>query len=73
MALIDEVCFSRVEDYVQLVPYDLPEPFTVEEFAKAVKEKKQIMGRVVHILNYLQVLERCENRGHAYTYRVKEP
>lgn len=72
VALTDEICFERAEDYLQLIPYDLKEPFTVEEFARAVKEKKKIMGNVVHILHYLQLLERCENRGHAYTYRVKD-
>ena len=39
------------------------------EFGKAVGEKKQIAGIVLHVLNYLNVLERCENRGRFYTYR----
>lgn len=70
VALLDEVCLKDPEDYRNLVPKDLPEPFTAAEFAKAVKEKKRIAGIVLHILNYLNVIERCENRGRAYTYRV---
>ena len=70
LKLVEEVRFERVEDYLQLVPYDLKEPFTVAEFAKAVKERKEIAGVVLRILNYLHVIERCENRGKAYTYRV---
>lgn len=70
--LVDEIRFERVEDYLQLIPYDLPEPFTVTEFGKAVKEKKQVAGVVLRILHYLNVIERCENRGKAYTYRVAE-
>lgn len=72
LALVEEVCFERVEDYIQLIPYELEEPFTVKEFAKAVREPANIAGTVLHILNYLHVVERCENRGKAYTYRVTE-
>lgn len=72
VSFAEEICFERVEDYMQLVPYGLKEPFTVEEFATAVKEKKQIIRTVIHILHYLQIVERCENRGRAYTYRVKD-
>lgn len=69
-ALLDEVRFDRLKDYAQLIPPGLAEPFTAAEFGKAVKERKQIAGMVLHILNYLKVIERCENRGRCYTYRV---
>lgn len=72
IALLDEVRFDRMEDYIQLIPYELEEPFTVREFGKAVKEKNETASRVLHILHYLHVVERCENRGKAYTYRVVE-
>lgn len=72
LALLDEVRFDRIEDYVQLIPYELPEPFTAREFGKAIRERNETAARVLHILNYLQVVERCENKGHAYTYRVVE-
>lgn len=72
VALVDEICFERVEDYLQLIPYELSEPFTVMEFAKAVQIRREEAGRVLHILNYLHVIERCDKKGRAYTYRVKE-
>lgn len=72
VAMVEEVRFDRIEDYMQLIPYDLREPFTVQEFAKAVKIRKEEAQRVVHILHYLTMLERDEKRGRAYTYRVKE-
>lgn len=72
LKLLDEICFERVEDYLQLIPYDLQEPFTVAEFASAVKERREVSGVVLRILNYLHVIERCENRGKAYTYRVTD-
>lgn len=69
LALLDEIRLEKPQDYLQLIPRDLPEPFTAAEFAKAVGEKKHIAGIVLHVLNYLKVLERCENRGRCYTYR----
>lgn len=68
-ALLDEIRLEKPEDYLRLIPGNLPEPFTALEFGKAVGEKKQIAGIVLHVLNYLNVLERCENRGRFYTYR----
>ena len=68
-ALLDEIRLEKPEDYLRLIPENLPEPFTALESGKAVGEKKQIAGIVLHVLNYLNVLERCENRGRFYTYR----
>ncbi len=72
VALVDEICFERTEDYVQLIPYELCEPFTVAEFAKAVRIKTHEAGRVLHILNYLGVIEHCGKQGRAYLYRVND-
>lgn len=69
-ALLEEVRLDRLLDYAQLVPSGLAEPFTAVEFGKAIKERKEIAGNVLHILNYLHVVERCENRGRFYTYRL---
>ena len=68
-ALLDEIRLEKPEDYLRLIPENLPEPFTALEFGKAVGEKKRIAGIVLHVLNYLKVLERGENRGRYYTYR----
>lgn len=72
VAMVDEICFERVEDYLQLVPYELEEPFTAAEFAKNVKIRKEEAGRVLHILNYLQVIRQEGKKGKAYLYRVNE-
>lgn len=69
LSLLGEVRIDKPGDYFKLIPPDLPEPFTAAEFGKAVGERKETAGRVLHILNYLHVIERCDNRGRAYTYR----
>lgn len=71
-ALLGEIRIDSLKDYSGLLPSDLPEPFTAAEFGKAVGEKKETAGKVLHILNYLHIIERCENRGKAYTYRKTE-
>ncbi len=66
---LGEVRIESLNDYLQLLPADLPEPFTAAEFGKAVGERKETAAKVAHVLNYLGVIERDENRGRAYTYR----
>ena len=72
VAMVDEIRFDGIEDYMQLIPYELKEPFTVQEFAGAVNIRKEQAQRVIHILYYLNMIVRCGKRGRAYTYRVKE-
>ena len=72
ISMVEEIRFDRVEDYMQLIPYGLEEPFTSLEFAKAVSIKKEEAGRVLHILSYLHVIEQCGKKGRAYTYKVSE-
>ncbi len=68
ITLLEEVRIDGVGDYARLIPEDLAEPFTVQEFGKAVGERKETAAKVLHILHYLHVIERRENRGKAYTY-----
>lgn len=72
IAMADEIKLECVQDYMQLIPYELSEPFTVSEFAKTVKIKKNDAGTVLHILNYLGVIKHCGKRGRAYLYCVND-
>ncbi len=72
VAMANEIRFDRVEDYMQLIPYDLEEPFTVTEFAKAVKIRKEEAQTVLHILHYLNLIERCGKKGRSFAYTVKD-
>lgn len=67
-----EVEFTCPQDYLQLIPYELPEPFTAAEFAREVHIRKELAGVVVHILHYLEVLEKDGKKGNAFLYRVRE-
>lgn len=69
-ALLGEIRFHDKEDYLQIVPDDLSEPFTAKEFGKAVKERKETAAMVLHILHELNLVDRCGKSGHSYLYKV---
>lgn len=71
-ALLGEFRINKLDDYLQLIPDGLPEPFTAQEFGRAVKERKETAAKVLHILNYLHVVEQCGKKGRAYVYRIAE-
>ena len=72
LSLFDEVRIDRTEDFLQLVPYELEEPFTVREFAQAVGIHRDLSGSVLPLLAYMQLLTRAGKRGREYLYEVNE-
>lgn len=70
--LVEEMELDRLEDYLQFVPIDLPDRFTVKDFAKAAHIPARLAGTVVHILAYIGTITRVGNVGRAYLYMVSE-
>ncbi len=68
--LVEEVDITCLQDYMQFVPYDLEEPFTSKEFAKAAKCSSQLAGVTLNLLNYLEVVQRVGKQGNAYLYET---
>lgn len=71
-ALVEEVEINCPEDYMQFVPYDLPEQFTTKDFAKAAHITTSLSQIVINILYYVGVVERIGKQGRAYLYEVAE-
>lgn len=69
--LVEEVDISCLEDYMQFVPYELPEEFTTKDFAKAAHIPLRLAQTVLHILHYVGTVERVGKRGKSYLYRVE--
>ncbi len=69
VGLFDEITVEKREDYLQFLPEGLPDPFTSKDLAKTAKIPLKIAGNVLHILNYLDLVERDGKRGNAYLYR----
>ncbi|MBQ6807316.1 MAG: hypothetical protein IJO97_07805 [Lachnospiraceae bacterium] len=70
LALVDEVWFERPEDFIQVIPYELEDTFTVKEFAKAAKIHCDLARVTLHILFSMKLVNRVGKRGREYLYEV---
>lgn len=70
LALFDEIVIERVEDFLQVIPYELGEKFTTKEFAKAARTHRDLAQVTLHILYYLRLVDRTGRRGREYLYKV---
>lgn len=66
------VKFDRIEDYMQLVPADLKEDFTVKDFAMAAGVSVEVSRYTLNILNYLEIVKRTGRVKNGYVYNVTE-
>lgn len=72
LALFDEIRVERREDFMQFVPIEIQEPFTVTDFGKAAGIRRELAADAVPLLLYLDILQRVGKRGREYLYQVKE-
>ena len=72
LELVEVMDIDCPRDYLQLVPYGIPEPFTGKEFAKEVHIRASLAQVVLQILAYAGVVERVGKKGNAYLYKVLE-
>ncbi|MBQ8946761.1 MAG: hypothetical protein IJ058_08125 [Lachnospiraceae bacterium] len=70
--LVDEVVIDEVRDYLQLLPYDLPEEFTTADMAKTAHINKYLAQETLKLLYDIGIVARVGKRGKAYIYRVYE-
>lgn len=71
-AFVEEVSIDCIRDYMQLIPYELPEQFTVKEFAKCAKIPARLAGTVLLIFHDLELVRRIGKNGNSYIYEVNE-
>lgn len=72
VTFVKEVCVDRREDYMQFIPYDIPEKFTAKDFAKHAKIPVRLAQTVLLILFDLEIVERIGKDGRNYLYRICE-
>ena len=63
--------FKSKEDYLQLLPDNLPEEFTLQDLQKAAKTNKKRAQTALQFLRRLEVLEPCGKLGRQNLYRKK--
>lgn len=72
LTLYDEIHIERTEDFAQFVPYEIEEPFTIKEFAKAAGIQRDLAGVTVPLLMNMGILMRVGKRGREYIYEVPQ-
>lgn len=70
LSLFDEVIIERPEDYLQFLPYELPENFTSAELAKAAKIPAKSANLTLNILTYMEIVKRIGKKGRSYLYQI---
>lgn len=68
----EEVVLECPADYIQFVPVELSDGFTVKAFAKAAAIPERLASITVSVLYRIGVLRRCGKEGNAYRYAVVE-
>ncbi|MCL2051737.1 MAG: hypothetical protein FWG91_08435 [Lachnospiraceae bacterium] len=68
--LRDEIRIECKEDYLQFIPYELPEPFCAKELAKAVHISKNSASLALNILNHVGACRRVGKEGNSFIYVV---
>ncbi len=69
---VEEIIIECKEDYLQFIPYDLAEPFTSKEYAKAIKCKEQIARVALNLLTHMEIVKRIGKKGNAFLYEIIE-
>lgn len=67
--LVEEVEIEQPKDYMQFIPYELEEPFTVKDFAAVVHIPTSLSGTVLNLLYYMGVVSRVGKKGNAFLYQ----
>lgn len=68
--IYDEIIFERPEDFIQIIPYELNEQFTVKEFAAAAHIHRDLAQITLRLLCCMNLLNRPGKRGREYLYEV---
>lgn len=69
---VEEITVDDPKDYMQFIPYEIEEPFTSAQFAKAAHIRKPLAQMVLNILTFMECVERVGKEGNNYLYQVKE-
>lgn len=72
LKFVEEVCLDRREDYMQLIPYEIPERFTAKDFAACAKIPVRLARTVLLILTDIAVVTRVGKEGRNILYEICE-
>lgn len=70
--LVSEIEFNTIEDYMQMIPIDLPEVFCSKEYAKEAHISLGMAQTSLNILTYTGTVKRIGKRGNEILYSINE-
>ena len=71
-ALADTLVLSDRESFFQLLPKDMPVPFTAKELKRKTGTGPRVSSALLALLLHLEVIERVGKEGRAYLYAPKK-
>lgn len=66
--LVEDKFLNCAEDFMELVPKELCQPFTVKMFQKATKLSPKKAGVAINVLAHLEVIKQVGKEKNAYLY-----
>ena len=72
LKLVAEYDVETPQDYMMLLPAELPDAFTTKDFAREAKIPLGLAQTTLLLLSELQVVLRTDKRGNAYIYELKD-
>ena len=69
LGIVERLTFETPDDFRNLLPPDLPVPFTAAELATARGCSRSLAQKMVFCLRHMALLEVVGRRGQAYLYR----
>ena len=70
--LVSEIDLCSIEDYVQMVPIDIPNTFSSKEYAKAAHISVGMAQTALNILTYIGTVKRIGKKGNEILYNITE-
>ncbi|MCP4420420.1 MAG: hypothetical protein GY805_27760 [Chloroflexi bacterium] len=72
LQVVEQHIFADPAALLQLLPSDLPQPFTNRMLAEAAKVRLNLAQRTTYTLARCDVLEQCSKIGRAFAYQIAE-
>lgn len=70
--LVREMEITCPQDFLQFVPFELEEPFTSKDFAKAAHISLSLAQTTLNILYHMETVARVGKKGQLYLYEARE-
>jgi len=71
LEVIDNVQFLKVDDYLRLLPDDIPEQFTTQDLSKMSRISTRMSQKTVYCLNKMGGLDLIGKKGRLFVYQKR--